>query len=164
MNSPHHRAKRRKTALLTIAVPLLAGCCCACSRKTTDGVDPKVTTLGSIEATGRLVEILGTFPPNDLYDYVYILKYKVLETHRGKVDGESILVGQYNPLKPRAKAADARAEGIGGDLKTFKAGDIHRMALDVPLDDHYMGPIINKYHGKTTGPLYWAIWTNRVIR
>jgi len=75
-----------------------------------------------------------------------------------------ILVGHYNPLKPRAKAADARSGEIGGNLKKFTAGNIHRMALEVPLDDYYMGPIINKYHGEDKSPLYWAVWTNRVVR
>ncbi len=142
--------------------------CGSCSKKAEDVVASKVTELGSIEVTVRLVEIIPldekvTFPANDLYDYVYIFKYEVLQTHRGKVEGKSILVGHYNPLKPRDQAADARVEGIGGNLKKFKAGDVHRMALEPPpLDDHYMGPIINKYFGKEETPPYWAVWTDKV--
>lgn len=155
----------RPTIPLAAFVPVLAVLAAAsCGQQPDDGADPKVTTLGTIEVTAQLVEVLGTFPPNDLYDYVYVLKYRILATHRGAVAGDTILVGQYNPLKPRARAADVRAEGIGGTLKAFKAGDLHRMALEVPLDEHYMGPIINKYHGKAGGPLHWAVWTNRVIR
>lgn len=136
----------------------------SCSKRTDNGADTKVTTLGSIEVTAQLVEIRGTFPPNDLYDYVYVLKYRVLETHRGKLDAETVLVGQYNPLKPRAEAADARSGEIGGTLKKFAVGDTHRMALGAPLDDFYMGPIINKYHGEDKSPVHWAVWTNRVTR
>jgi len=148
--------------VLLLATPILFSL--SCSKKTHDGKDAEVTTLGSVEVTAQLTEIRGEFPPNDLYDYVYVLKYQVLETHRGKIEGDSILVAQYNPLKPRAQAADARAEGIGGNVKRFRAGDVHRLALDVPFDDYYMGPVINKYHEEATEPLYWGVWTNRVSR
>jgi hypothetical protein len=138
--------------------------CVSCSKKTDDGADPQVTTKGSIEVTAQLVEIRGEFYPNNLYDYAYILKYKVLQTHRGKVHADTILVGQYNPLKPRSSVADERVKDIGGNLKKFVAGDVHRMALEVPIDDYYMGPIGNKYQGEDKGPIYWAVWTNRVVR
>ena len=71
-----------------------------------------------------------------------MLKYKVLNVHRGKVDGETIYVGHYNPFKPRSEVADQRVSEIGGDLKTFRAGQVQRMALDVPIDDHFMGGIV----------------------
>ncbi len=138
--------------------------CGASCRKAETGADAQVTKLGSVEVTARLEEIRGTFPPNNLYDYVYVLKYRVLETHRGKVDGQTILVGHYNPLKARTEAADKRSGPIGGNLRKFTAGDIHRMALETPLDDFYMGPLINKYHDEDKSPLYWAVWTNRVVR
>jgi len=152
----------RAVSVFLLATSILFGL--SCSKETNDGKDAKVTALGSVEVTAELTEIRGEFPPNDLYNYVYVLKYKVLETHRGKVEGESILVAQYNPLKPRALAADARADGIGGDVKRFRAGDVHRLALEMPFDDYYMGPIINKYHEEATDPLYWGVWTNRVSR
>jgi hypothetical protein len=136
----------------------------SCGKQVDTGADPKVTTLGSVEVTAKLEEVRGAFPPNNLYDYVYVLKYRILETHRGKIDGETILVGQYNPLKPRAEAADARSGAIGGTARKFSPGDIHRLALETPLDDFYMGPIINKYHGEDNSPLYWAVWTNKVVR
>ncbi len=154
-----------KTALAAGLTSLVI-CCPSCRRQTDNGADPKVTTLGSVEVTAQLVEIRDSFPPNNLsdYDYAYILRYRVLETHRGKVAGDTILVGQYNPLKPRAEAADARVKDIGGNVRKFAVGDIHRMALEVPIDDYYMGPIINKYHGQDNSPLYWAVWTNKVAK
>ena len=155
--------KKQNRSLIVGGLGLLF-CLSSCSKKVEDGVDPSVTKLGSIEVTAKLEEIRNTFPPNNLYDYVYVLKYRVLMTHRGKVGGETILVGQYNPLKPRTEAADARCGAIGGNVKKFSVGDVHRMALETPLDDFYMGPIINKYHDEDKSPLYWAIWTNRVVR
>src|SRR6267378_2015295 len=90
---------------------------------TPQGSDSQVATRGSIEVTAKLVEVpQGAIFKRDLYDYATVLKYRVLEVHRGKVDGETIYVGQYNPFKPRAEAADSRVKDIGGDLKAFRAG------------------------------------------
>ena len=136
----------------------------SCAKKVETGEDPKVTTLGSIEVTARLEEIPGEVRNDPLYDYAHVMKYKVLEVHRGKVNKETIYIGHYNPAKPRDKAADARVQEIGGNVKQFRVGDIHRMALEVPIDNYFMGGIINKYFGEVNEPIYWAIWTNRVVK
>jgi hypothetical protein len=124
--------------------------------------DPHLATNGTVEVTARLVEIPeGAIFKRDLYDYATILKYQVVRIHRGQVASNTLLVGHYNPWKPRAEAADKRVKGIGGTLKQFRAGETHRLALAVPIDDHFMGGIVNKYFGQETGPLYWAVWTNK---
>lgn len=123
--------------------------------------DPHLVTNGTIEVTARLVEIPdGAIFKRDLYDYATILKYEVLKVHRGQVDGDAIYVGHYNPWKPRNEAADKRAPRIGGTLRQFRAGQMHRMALEAPIEDFFMGGIVNKYFGRTTNTLYWAVWTN----
>ena len=123
--------------------------------------DPHLTTNGTLEVTAKLVEIPeGAIFKRDLYDYATILKYQVLEVHRGSLATNILFVGHYNPWKPRAEVADKRVKGVGGSLKQFRAGDTHRMALHVPIDDYFMGGIVNKYFGQKTGPLYWAVWTN----
>jgi hypothetical protein len=120
-----------------------------------------VTTRGSIEVTAELVEIPdGAIFKRDLYNYATILKYRIRKVHRGQIEADTIFVGHYNPWKPRAQAADNNVEGIGGNLEAFAAGQVHRMALEAPIDDHYMGGIINKYFGHTIEPIYWAVWTN----
>lgn len=78
----------------------------------------------------------------------------------GQPHAGTIYVGHYNPFKPRDQAADRWVPDIGGTARTFNAGQIHRMALETPLDDFYMGGIVNQYYGQKTGPLYWAVWTN----
>ena len=124
--------------------------------------DPALTSKGSIEVTAKLIEVPeGAVFKRDLYDYATILKYEVTAVHRGAVtQGATIYIGHYNPWKPRTEAADKKVKNIGGTLREFRVGDTHRMALEVPIDDHFMGGIVNKYFGKETGPLYWAVWTN----
>jgi hypothetical protein len=152
----------KKVSLTVFSLSLLLSVSCAkkAPPAADAGADTKVTTLGSIEVTARLEEIPGEIRNDPLYDYAHVMKYKVLTVHRGKVDKDTIYVGHYNPAKPRDAVADARVQEIGGNLKQFRVGDVHRMALEVPIDDYYMGGIINKYFGVVDDPIYWAVWTN----
>ena len=145
-----------------LALALVLASCGKPTRGPNPGAeDPHLATHGTVEVTAKLVEIPdGAIFQRDLYDYATILKYHVVQVHRGQVATNLLFVGHYNPWKPRAEAADKRVKGIGGTLRQFRAGDTHRMALDVPIDDYFMGGIVNKYFGKETGPLYWAVWTN----
>ena len=145
-----------------LAVFALASCDKPSGASANAGEDAQVKSLGTVEVTARLVEIPdGAIFQRDLYDYATILKYEVVAVQRGAVEiGAIIYVGHYNPCKPRAEAADQRAKNIGGTLKQFRAGQLHRMALETPMDDHFMGGIVDKYFGKHDGPSYWAVWTN----
>ncbi|RJP33289.1 MAG: hypothetical protein C4527_05125 [Candidatus Omnitrophota bacterium] len=136
----------------------------SCASKPDSGEDAQVTTMGNFEVTAQLEEIKGDLIDDPLYDYAFVFKYKVLETHRGNLDTETIYVGHYNPLKPRETVADVRSGKIGGNLKKFRVGDVHRMAMDVPIDEQFMGGIVNRYFEENVSPIYWAVWTNRVIR
>jgi hypothetical protein len=135
----------------------------SCGRKAAPAVDKEVQTMGTVEVTARLVEIPSQFPANDLYNYAYVLKYQVLAVHRGKVEGNEILVAHYNPLKPRDRAQDEFSGRVGGHLERFRPGDSHRMALEAPLDQFWMGGVIDKYFNRK-GVRYWAVWTNREVR
>jgi hypothetical protein len=161
-------AARVLAVMLTLALALATGCDRAppATRPARDGADPNVTTLGTAEVTARLVEVPdGAIVRRELYDYATVLKYEVQAVHRGEVHAKTIYVGHYNPFKPRAEASDRKVKGVGGDVRTFRAGDLHRMALDVPLDDHFMGGIINPYFDVAdASPIYWARWTNEVDR
>jgi len=154
----------RRTAGLICSFFLIVILCTSCSKKPDTGQDAKVTTLGSIEVTAKLLEIKGDLPDIAMYDYAFVMKYEVLEVHRGNLDTSLIYVGHYNPLKPRASVADERVPEIGGNIKRFKALDVHRMALEVPIDDYYMGGIINRYFEESKEPVYWAVWSNSVVK
>jgi hypothetical protein len=156
----------RKNQTISGAIVLLVSLMSvSCARKAegpgNTGQDAEVKKRGSIEVTAKLVEIPeGAIFKRELYDYATVLRYQVLQVHRGKIDGETIYVGHYNPIKPRSEAADKKVPDVGGNLKTFRAGQVHRMALDGSIDDHYMGGIVNKYFGQETDPIYWAVWTD----
>jgi len=126
------------------------------------GIDDEVTSRGTIEVTARLLEIPeGAIFKRDLYNYATVLKYEIVRVHRGDlVAGQTIYVGHYNPFLSRREAADRRVPELGGNLADFRAGDVHRMALEASIDDHYMGGIVNKYFDQMADPIYWAVWTN----
>jgi hypothetical protein len=151
-----------RNAVLLIAAIALTSCEKPSAMSANAGEDPQVKSLGTVEVTARLVEIPdGAIFQRELYDYATILKYEVIFVHRGAVEkGAAIYVGHYNPWKPRAEAADKRAKNIGGTLWQFRAGQLHRMALETPMDDQFMGGIVDKYFGQHSGPTYWAVWTN----
>ena len=144
------------------AVAALAAAGCGGTPGRDGGAGGPVAARGSVEVTARLVEVPeGAIFKRDLYDYAAILKYEVAAVHRGAVaPGAVIYVGHYDPWKPRAEAADARVKGVGGNVRAFRAGDRHRMALETPLDDFFMGGVVDKYFGKREGDAYWAVWTD----
>jgi hypothetical protein len=156
------RVLRTIAALVALAVALLASGCGEKPGAPESAMnDPQLTTNGTVEVTAKLLEIPdGAIFKRDLYDYATILKYQVLQVHRGKVEGDTIYVGHYNPWKPRSEAADKRVPKVGGNARQFQAGQTHRLALNVPIEDHFMGGIVNKYFGRTTNALYWAVWTD----
>ena len=127
-----------------------------------EGADARspVNERGSVQITARLEPIPeGAIFQRELYDYAAILKYEVLSVQRGSVTNRYLYVGHYNPWKPRAEAADHRVKNVGGTLRRFVAGEVHRLALEMPLEDQYMGGIVDKYFGQDTGVQYWAVWT-----
>ncbi len=149
--------------LLLVGGLMAAGCA-----KTSEGTgspssDPELANRGSIEVTAKLVEIPeGAIFERELYNYATVLKYEVLAVHRGRVKGQTIYVGHYNPFKARSAAADSRVPDVGGNLKSFRAGQVHRMALEDSMLDHFTGGILNKYSEEDTDPIYWAVWTDLV--
>ena len=152
-----------KTAALYLFAALLFTSCTDTRDTAADaGADAEVVKRGTVEVTARLVEIPeGAVFKRELYDYATILKYEVTAVHRGALQkGATIFVGHYDPWKPRAEAADKRVKDIGGTLRIFRADALHRMALETPMDDHYLGGIVDKYFGKHQGPSFWAVWTN----
>jgi hypothetical protein len=154
------RMSRTVVASLLVAWSLM-GAGCGTRRDGASGSG--LGSRGSIEVTAKLAGI-----PEDaifqrpLYDYATVLKYDVLGVHRGNVKGQTIYVAHYNAFKPRSKAADRRVPDIGGNLESFRAGQVHRMALEESMFDHFTGAVLNKYSEEDPDPIYWAVWTDLV--
>ncbi|MDY6284758.1 MAG: hypothetical protein SPL19_01485 [Fibrobacter sp.] len=98
----------------------------------------------NLTVEGKLSEIPGKMPPNDLYNYVYVLKYKVTKVVEGKFDGKEILVGVYNPLIARGQVKDKMVDKSKGDVRAFKVGDKHTLKL-VKLEGNYDGAVEDEY-------------------
>ena len=52
----------------------------------------------AVSVTAKLIEIPSKFPPDDLYDYAYVMRYEVIG---GPMDKAQILVAHYKPRVPR---------------------------------------------------------------
>ncbi|MDD5673160.1 MAG: hypothetical protein PHC61_03265 [Chitinivibrionales bacterium] len=102
----------------------------------------KVDTL-VIEA--RLVEIPGKFPPNDLYNYVYIMKYRIIKVVKGKYVSQEILVGHYNPLIPRDRIKDKMQKLAQGDVQKFEVGAKHKLVLIAPLESAWKDAVEDEF-------------------
>lgn len=159
------RTSRMVVGGLLLSVVVMATACTARRQSTgTTSSDPELGNRGSVEVTAKLVEIPeGAIFDRELYNYATILKYQVMEVHRGNVSGNTIYVGHYNPAKPRSKAADKHVPDIGGDLKEFRADQVQRMALEESMLDQFSGAILNKYSEEDADePIYWAVWTDLI--
>lgn len=106
----------------------------------------------------RLIEIPGKFPPNDLYNYVYIMKYQVISIEKGNYANKEILVGQYNPLLSRTQVKDKMDKYVDGNVTKFETGSIHRLVLIRHIDsvwkdaieDNYFDLDLDKYYALKT--------------
>ncbi|MBD3393008.1 MAG: hypothetical protein GF418_12945 [Chitinivibrionales bacterium] len=99
----------------------------------------------TLKVIARLVEIAGTFPPNDLYNYVYVMKYRVLKVVNGSYDGKEIFVGHYNPLIPRAKIKDKMDPVVDGTVTGFSEGAKHELTLVTPVTEVWKEAVEDEY-------------------
>jgi len=109
----------------------------------------------------RLLEIPGTFPPNDLYNYVYILKYRILKVVEGSYREKEIFVGQYNPLIARTAIKDKMKNVVDGNVKKFSVGDKHILTLIKPIDKVWAEAIEDEYFDDESDK-YYALKTDRL--
>jgi len=117
----------------------------------------KAAEVDTVKVTARLVEIPGTFPPNDLYDYVYVMKYRVMKVESGTCDEKEILVGHYNPLIPRKQISDKMDEHVDGDVEKFAEGDKHVLVLIRPIDLVWEEAVEDEYYSVDASEKYYAL-------
>jgi hypothetical protein len=108
-----------------------------------------------LTVTAKLIEIPTKFPPDDLYDYAYVMRYQVIG---GSMDGQSILVAHYKPRQPRAKISDAMKAHVGGKVRSFKTGDVHKLQLSSDLKSIWKGALLDEFAATDRKSVrYWAL-------
>jgi hypothetical protein len=143
MNHSSHRRFDR-TAFLSLVLCGLAGL--ASTAQAGDG---------AVEVTAKLVEIPSKMPPDDLYDYAYVMRYQV---QGGPLDKQFLLVAHYKPLVPRSKIKDKMKAQVSGKLRSFNQGDLHKLKLAADLKSIWKGALVDEYaatdHKSTR---YWCL-------
>jgi len=125
------------------------------------GVNAAQEKVDTLVVTACLMEIPGKFAPNDLYNYVYIMKYKVIAVEKGIYKESEILVGQYNPLISRANIKDKMDVHVNGTATSFTVGSKHRLVLVVPLSSVWNDAIEDEYFDSPMEK-YFAVKTDIV--
>lgn len=115
---------------------------------------------GELVLTAKLIEIPGSFPANDLYNYAYVMKYKVIKVLKGTYADPEILVGHYNPRFARADIKDDQDANVGGNVKSFQVGDIHYLVLS-PIEGAWTGAMEDDFFKEKRGR-YWAFWADKL--
>jgi hypothetical protein len=110
---------------------------------------------GVITVTAKLVEIPSKPPPDDLYDYAYVMRYQVIG---GPLDKTSILVAHYRPLVPRSKVNGKMKAFVAGKLRSFVHGDIHKLKLSPALKQIWKGELVDDFEATDHKSVrYWCL-------
>jgi hypothetical protein len=113
-----------------------------------------------LEVTAKLLEIPSKMPPDDLYDYAYVMRYQV---QGGPLDKQTILVAHYKPLQARSKIKDKMKERVGGKLRSFTQGDVHKLKLSSDLKSIWKGALVDEYSATDRKSIrYWCLQVDPV--
>jgi hypothetical protein len=105
--------------------------------------------------TAKLVEIPSKFPPDDLYDYAYVMRYEVVG---GPNNGQSLLVAHYKPRQMRSKIKDKMKPFVAGKVRSFAQGDVHRLKLTPDLKKIWTGALVDEFAATDRKSVrYWAL-------
>ncbi len=103
-----------------------------------DGPAPAAT----LTVTAKLVEIPTKLPPDDLYDYAYVMRYEVIG---GEMDKKTILVAHYKPRQPRSAIKDAMKKYVSGKVRSFHQGDVQKLQLSAELKSIWKGALVDEF-------------------
>ena len=122
----------------------------------TSGLSRGVHAEGAeVTLTARLVEIPSKFPPDDLYDYAYVMRYEVIG---GPLDKSSILVAHYKPRQARSKIKDSMKAFVSGKVRSFATGDTHKLKLSTELKKIWKGPLVDEFAATDRKSVrYWCL-------
>jgi hypothetical protein len=108
-----------------------------------------------VSVTAKLVEVPSKPPPDDLYDYAFVMRYEVVG---GPLDKSSILVAHYKPLVPRSKIKDKMKQYVAGKLRSFVQGDVHKLKLSPDLKKIWKGALVDDFAATDRKSVrYWCL-------
>jgi hypothetical protein len=140
---------------LRIAACLMVATAMGAAFSNARAADPPAATPAPLLVTARLVEIPSSFPPDELYDYAYVMRYEVIG---GPMDKQSILVAHYKPRQPRSKIKDQMKAHVSGKLRSFKQGDVHKLQLSADLKRLWQGALVDEFAATDRKSIrYWAL-------
>ena len=143
-----HHSKERRLSRQAFTSLLLLAIASASVNAFADAAPP-------LEVTAKLVEIPSKMPPDDLYDYAYVMRYQV---QGGALDKQFILVAHYKPLVPRSKIKDKMKDQVGGKLRSFNQGDVHKLKLTADLKAIWKGALVDEYAATDHKSVrYWCL-------
>jgi hypothetical protein len=109
----------------------------------------------TVVVTAKLVEIPSTPPPDDLYDYAYVMRYEVIG---GPMDKQQIYVAHYKPRVPRSKITGPMKGRVGGKLRSFTQGDVHKLKLTADLKSIWKGALVDEFAATDRKSVrYWCL-------
>ena len=113
-----------------------------------------------LDVTAKLLEIPSKLPPDDLYDYAYVMRYQV---QGGALDKQFLLVAHYKPLVPRSKIKDKMKSQVGGKVRSFNPGDVHKLRLSPDLKAIWKGALVDEYSSTDRKSIrYWCLQADPV--
>ena len=103
----------------------------------------------------KLLEIAGSMPPDDLYDYAFVMKYRAIG---GKLDKQELYVAHYKPRQPRSAIRGKMRRYVRGTLNAFRVGDTHRLVLIPKTRKVWRGAMVDPYFSTDrTKVRHWAL-------
>ena len=145
----HHQLPGRRFFLAFVSIAAALAVAAAASPARAQGGS---AAADPIVVTAKLVEIPTKFPPDDLYDYAFVMKYEVMG---GPMDKQTILVAHYKPRQPRGKIKEKHTSG---KLRSFNQGDTHKLKLTADLKKVWKGDLIDEYSATDRKSVrYWCL-------
>jgi hypothetical protein len=88
-----------------------------------------------------------------------VMRYQV---QGGALDTQFILVAHYKPLMSRSKVKeklkDKMKEQVGGKLRSFNPGDVHKLKLSADLKAIWKGALVDEYAATDRKSVrYWCL-------
>jgi hypothetical protein len=122
-----------------VSLSFLTAVLCASAAQ---AAEPAGQPTSTIEVTARLQKIPGKFPADELYDYVYVMQYQV---EGGALDKQAILVAHYKPRRARGEIDDGMKKVVGGTLKRFEVGALHKLTLTPEMRKVWKGAVVDEF-------------------